>query len=84
MGCIISKGRIEACHFCFTAILGNSAALDSATANEIMEALLKLNRAMKTIILVTHDINMANKMGRIVHIADGIRRINALDWLLGR
>ncbi len=49
-----------------------TAALDSTTANEIMEALLNLNRAGKTIILVTHDINMANKMGRIVHIADGV------------
>ena len=49
-----------------------TAALDSATANEIMNVLQELNDRGKTIVLVTHDVNMANKMRRIVHIADGI------------
>ena len=49
-----------------------TAALDSATANEIMSVLQELNDRGKTIVLVTHDVNMANKMRRIVHIADGV------------
>lgn len=49
-----------------------TAALDSATANEIMNVLQELNDRGKTIVLVTHDVNMANKMRRIVHIADGV------------
>ena len=47
-------------------------ALDSKTANEIMDLLLKLNQEKNiTIILVTHDINMAKKMKTIVNIVDG-------------
>lgn len=49
-----------------------TAALDSATANEIMGVLQELNDRGKTIILVTHDAGMAGKMRRIVRIADGV------------
>lgn len=48
-----------------------TAALDSKTADEIMEVLLKLNKMGKTLIVVTHDIRIAEKCGRIIHIADG-------------
>ncbi len=37
-----------------------------------MNVLQELNDRGKTIVLVTHDVNMANKMRRIVHIADGV------------
>lgn len=47
-------------------------ALDSKTANEIMNLLLDLNAKGKTLIVVTHDIAVANMMGRIVRIVDGI------------
>lgn len=46
-------------------------ALDSKTSNEVMELLKKLNEEGQTIILITHDINVAKKAKRIVRIADG-------------
>ncbi|MEG1964452.1 MAG: ABC transporter ATP-binding protein [Clostridia bacterium] len=45
--------------------------LDSKTATEIMDVLLSLNKSGKTIIMVTHDVNMAKKLGKIVNIVDG-------------
>lgn len=46
-------------------------ALDSKTSKEVMELLQKLNEEGQTIILITHDINVAKKAKRIVRIADG-------------
>ena len=46
-------------------------ALDSKTSAEIMEEMKKLNEAGQTIILITHDINVAKKAKRIVRISDG-------------
>lgn len=48
-----------------------TSALDSKTATEIMEIFAKLNEMGKTIIIVTHDINVANKMNKTVTIKDG-------------
>lgn len=46
-------------------------ALDSKTSTEVMELLQKLNEEGQTIILITHDINVAKKAKRIVKITDG-------------
>lgn len=46
-------------------------ALDSKTSAEVMELLQNLNEEGQTIILITHDINVAKKAKRIVRIADG-------------
>ena len=46
-------------------------ALDSKTSTEVMELLQNLNEEGQTIILITHDINVAKKAKRIVRIADG-------------
>lgn len=46
-------------------------ALDSKTGADIMNELEKLNEAGQTIILITHDINIAARAKRIVKIADG-------------
>ena len=46
-------------------------ALDSKTGAQVMEMLKELNNNGKTIIIVTHDINIANKCKRIVKIEDG-------------
>lgn len=46
-------------------------ALDSKTGAEVMENLKKLNEDGQTIILITHDINIAKRAKRIVKIADG-------------
>ncbi|MES2645301.1 MAG: ABC transporter ATP-binding protein [Bacteroidota bacterium] len=46
--------------------------LDSAMGNEIMEILLHLNRVDgTTIVMVTHDENMARKTHRLVRLFDG-------------
>ena len=49
-----------------------TSALDSKTASEIIELLKDLQKQGKTIIVVTHDINVANKMDKIVTIVDGV------------
>jgi ABC-type lipoprotein export system ATPase subunit len=47
-------------------------ALDSKTSEEIMDIFLELNRQGKTVIIITHDPNIAGKCKRIVKISDGI------------
>ena len=46
-------------------------ALDSKTGSDIMDELEKLNNNGQTIILITHDINIASRAKRIVRISDG-------------
>lgn len=46
-------------------------ALDSKTSIDIMNELEELNNKGQTIILITHDINVAKRAKRIVRIADG-------------
>ena len=46
-------------------------ALDSKTAVDIMNLFKKLNNDGKTIIIVTHDKEIAAQCGRIIEIADG-------------
>jgi putative ABC transport system ATP-binding protein len=46
--------------------------LDSATGNEIMDLLGALNRAGRTIIMVTHEPNLAARAHRIVRLRDGL------------
>lgn len=46
-------------------------ALDSRTSHEIMDMLESLNKEGQTIILITHDSNVASRAKRRVRIADG-------------
>lgn len=46
-------------------------ALDSKTSIEIMDTLQKLNEQGQTIIVITHDAQVAKRAKRIVRIADG-------------
>lgn len=46
-------------------------ALDSRTAAEIMELFRELNKDGHTIIIVTHDLEIANQCDRIIEISDG-------------
>jgi putative ABC transport system ATP-binding protein len=46
--------------------------LDSATGEEIMQMLEGLNRAGKTIIMVTHEPDIAARANRIVRMRDGV------------
>jgi putative ABC transport system ATP-binding protein len=45
--------------------------LDSKTATEIMNLLAKMNKTGRTIIVITHDPNIAAYANRIIHIKDG-------------
>ena len=46
--------------------------LDSATGEEIMDLLVALNRAGRTIIMVTHEPDIASRAHRIVQLRDGL------------
>ena len=46
-------------------------ALDQNTGNEIINYFKEINKSGKTVILITHDINIANKCHRIIRIEDG-------------
>ncbi len=46
-------------------------ALDTKTSEEIMQLFRELNRDGKTIVIVTHDIKIAEQCGRIIEISDG-------------
>lgn len=46
-------------------------ALDSVTSSEIMELFHQLHQKGKTIIIVTHDLEIANQCERKIEISDG-------------
>jgi len=45
--------------------------LDSASGRAIMDMLVELNRAGKTVIVVTHEQMIAERTDRVVHLLDG-------------
>lgn len=46
-------------------------ALDSVTSSEIMSLFTDLNKDGKTVIIVTHDLEIANRCKRVIEISDG-------------
>ena len=47
-------------------------ALDQATGRQIMDLFGELNRDGHTIIMITHDVNIARHARRVVNIIDGV------------
>jgi putative ABC transport system ATP-binding protein len=45
--------------------------LDSATARHIVDLLEKINRDGTTVVMVTHDVELASRASRTVHVLDG-------------
>ncbi len=48
--------------------------LDSKTGKEVLDIFKELNKQGKTIIIVTHDLDIAHEANRIVYIKDGVLR----------
>jgi putative ABC transport system ATP-binding protein len=63
--------------------------LDSVTGEEIMAIFQKLNSEGKTILLVTHELDIARHASRVIYLRDGIifkeekvdNQINAQEML---
>jgi putative ABC transport system ATP-binding protein len=47
-------------------------ALDSTSAQDIMGLLAELNRAGRTLIVITHDRDVASAAERVIHVRDGL------------
>ena len=47
-------------------------ALDQKTGRQIMQLFRELNAEKRTIIMITHDLNIARNASRVVHIIDGV------------
>ena len=55
--------------------------LDTKSGNEVMAIFSELNSQGRTIILVTHEPDIAEHAGRIVHVRDGL--IERDEWKVG-
>jgi putative ABC transport system ATP-binding protein len=55
-------------------------ALDSKTSKEILETMSLLNEQGHTIILITHDLEVAKRANRVVRIQDGQLHENGGEW----
>ena len=47
-------------------------ALDSVTSDEVMELIIQINKEGKTILVVTHEQEVANMCNRIITLKDGV------------
>jgi len=47
-------------------------ALDQASGQEVLKLFRQLNEMGHTIVMITHDLKVAQSAGRIVHIVDGV------------
>lgn len=57
-------------------------ALDTATKNEILQILMQIKSEGKTIVVVTHDPDVARMADRLLHISDGVLNDTPLDIIL--
>lgn len=75
----LSGGQQQRCAIARALASGNdviladepTGALDKKTGDDIMAAFIKLNELGRTVIIITHDENVAKKCKRTIHISDG-------------
>ena len=75
----ISGGQQQRCAIARALASGNqliladepTGALDKKTGEDIMDAFKKLNELGKTVIIITHDENVAKKCNKVIQISDG-------------
>lgn len=66
------RGRIKRPRVCYTTkLLLPTGALDSKTGDDIMKVLKSLHQMGKTIIIVTHNMEIAHQADRILKMEDG-------------
>jgi ABC-type lipoprotein export system ATPase subunit len=46
--------------------------LDSGSGRDIMDLFLELSRQGRTLVVITHDMTLARRAGRIVEMRDGV------------
>ena len=58
-----------------TKVYGNKAselvALDSNTGQKIIDILREINKKRKTVLIIIHDMNVAQKCKRVINVIDG-------------
>ena len=75
----VSGGQQQRCAIARALASGNellladepTGALDRKTSKEVMDLLVSLNKKGKTIIMVTHDVTVAQRAQRTIYIEDG-------------
>ena len=53
------------------ALVGNPALLDQVSGKEVLRLFHRLHEMGNTIVMITHDLSVAQNAGRIVEIVDG-------------
>ena len=76
----ISGGEKQRCAIARALVTNNeliladepTGALDEKTGEKIMDILININKIGKTVVIVTHDKEIAKKCNRVIYLKDGV------------